>query len=84
MYLIVIENVIIALVTLFVITQLILPVLSNQPTFPMFRWKGKKQELEDVLHDEEEARLERQIAYHKQKVNDLKETDGVSDDTHEL
>lgn len=60
------------LVVLVVVTQLLFSILTNKPTFPLFRWKDKKAELDAVLREEEDARLADEIEKHKRNLSDIR------------
>ena len=71
-FLYVFEWVVIGLVLLFVVTQLAIPMVLNRPVLPFFRWWKPVQELSNVLEQEDQAVLEREIKTRRNSVKTLR------------
>lgn len=60
----------VVLILLFVVTQMVYPMSTNQPLFPMFRKRQKLHSLlEEIIEEERESELKRIIELEKAKLS---------------
>lgn len=86
-FLYLIEEVIAALFILLMLTQVVMPVYTGRPTFPIFRWRGKQSDLAEAQEDLELAALDKEILDLQlkldlqTKLNSKQPVDGEKNDT---
>jgi hypothetical protein len=54
-------------------TQVIIPIFTNRPMFPVFRRRQKVKELEQVLDELDDLTLDRQIKDARKKADKMRE-----------
>lgn len=71
-FLLLLERLLLAMFLLMVVTQVVVPMLLNRPTFPIFRWRRLNNELSELADEEEAVKLEREIEAARKRLQEIK------------